>query len=750
MFCTSCSGDSLNDQAVKEASDYTTYFVVGLFPLSDNFSEYGKAMKTAARLAENDINSWLVENDREWRFKLETPDTRYFGSDAREHVQEWHEKGVDFFIGPTSSESVKSCLNYSNNKLLMISPSANSVELAEASASFYSFNAKSSDQATAIVKAAADAQIEYLIPVLCKRSFTEELQQQVIRIAERSEIDASQRNFIIDCSNADFSEDVADLEAYVNDNIDNGKEINEVGISFMATEQSIEFLASAAESETLQKLFWFGNNWLVRSDKLVHDDLVAEFASNVAFISPMLSIVDFPADSNNTHVKGHLDQELSEDAKLFAYNTYDIMWSLALSLDQGGYSVENVEKLLPSNARSWTRKNGASGHVVLDNHGNRINADYDYWAINQNLAWEKIGSFSGLNNTATWQSNFLEERVAAKQEQVKDEHRVESTAPVEFDEPFEERYADSDVFSKHLFEERGNTVGNIIYGGIAARQGLWIYYSNRNDNGYLYKMRSDGTGMTRLNEDDTFDVNILGDWVYYRNGSDDNKVYKVRIDGTGRARLTDHEARYVSVVDSWIYFRSYDRVANQYMLVKMRNDGTEMTTILHFEDYSEPTYVNVIGGFIYYSLNDIGCQFSSGDLYRVNTDGTENIKILSGRIAMTNAVGDWIYYIDLLEGPAKVRPDGSEKTAMKNIGWWLNVDEDWVFSVRNYENEQSGIISKVHRDGSGYTRVLDDQFSYGIVPFNESFNIAGDWIFFYNYGEQYRMRTDGSSLQLVE
>ena len=40
----------------------------------------------------------------------------------------------------------------------------------------------------------------------------------------------------------------------------------------------------------------------------------------------------------------------------------------------------------------------------------------------------------------------------------------------------------------------GNTVGNIVNGGIVARQGDWIYYRNDSDEKYLYKIRTDGSG----------------------------------------------------------------------------------------------------------------------------------------------------------------------------------------------------------------------------------------------------------------
>lgn len=184
--------------------------------------------------------------------------------------------------------------------------------------------------------------------------------------------------------------------------------------------------------------------------------------------------------------------------------------------------MEKVGKLLPSKTRNWTKEHGASGLVVLNEYGNRVDSDYEYWVVNQSRSWQKIGGFIGRNKTTDWQNDFLSELIKKKQEQADDEHETEALGPVEYDETFEKRYANDDTFTKHRFEERGNTVGNIIYRGIAAKRGQWIYYNNKNSNNYLYKMRTDGTGVTRLNKDKPYYINLIGGWIYYSHVTDAN------------------------------------------------------------------------------------------------------------------------------------------------------------------------------------------------------------------------------------
>ena len=67
-------------------------------------------------------------------------------------------------------------------------------------------------------------------------------------------------------------------------------------------------------------------------------------------------------------------------------------------------------------------------------------------------------------------------------------------------------------------------------------QGDWVYFSNYNDYMRLYKIRTDGTDMQKLNDEKSYDISVMGEWIYYVN-SEDRKHYKIRTDGTERQSL---------------------------------------------------------------------------------------------------------------------------------------------------------------------------------------------------------------------
>ena len=97
--------------------------------------------------------------------------------------------------------------------------------------------------------------------------------------------------------------------------------------------------------------------------------------------------------------------------------------------------------------------------------------------------------------------------------------------------------------------ERGNTVGNIVNGGNVAQKGEWLYYRNTSYKYKLYKIRTDGSDKTKLNDDDSKYINVVGDWVYYSNCNWSEEktryrynnyfytLYKIRTDGTGKQKV---------------------------------------------------------------------------------------------------------------------------------------------------------------------------------------------------------------------
>lgn len=74
---------------------------------------------------------------------------------------------------------------------------------------------------------------------------------------------------------------------------------------------------------------------------------------------------------------------------------------------------------------------------------------------------------------------------------------------------------------------------------VYAANSEWIYYSNENDAGRLYKIMKNGNGLTRLSTESAHDITELGEWIYYYNNSKTGGVFRTKTDGSVTEKLVD-------------------------------------------------------------------------------------------------------------------------------------------------------------------------------------------------------------------
>lgn len=279
-------------------------------------------------------------------------------------------------------------------------------------------------------------------------------------------------------------------------------------------------------------------------------------------------------------------------------------------------------------------------------------------------------------------------------------------------------------------QEQGNTGGNITNGGIAMQKGDWIYYTNGGDYNKLYKIKIDGTGKTKLNDDASYNINVVGYWIYFTNASDGQKLYKIKTDGTGKAKLSDDVSNSINVVGNWIY---YINGGNDNKLYKININGTGKTQL---NNYSSEV-MNVSGDWIYY----LGWDHC---IYKIKIDGTGNALLVNGWYLNLIVMGDWIYFIDGSDNNVyKIKTNGTGKIKIINDTCnTFNVAGNWIY----YGNESNDHhLYKVKTDGTARTFLDSDWPKY--------INIAGDWIYYTNHWnwekDHYRMKTDGSNKKII-
>jgi hypothetical protein len=120
----------------------------------------------------------------------------------------------------------------------------------------------------------------------------------------------------------------------------------------------------------------------------------------------------------------------------------------------------------------------------------------------------------------------------------------------------------------------GNTIGNLLNGGLMARQGSWIYFTDPQRGSRLSKMKIDGSRLTPLCDDIPSAINVWRDKIYYVNRTDGNKLYTIDIYGENRKWLGDS-----SPVSDALYFNGEILYGapdpnNRTILYAIKPDGT--------------------------------------------------------------------------------------------------------------------------------------------------------------------------------
>lgn len=274
---------------------------------------------------------------------------------------------------------------------------------------------------------------------------------------------------------------------------------------------------------------------------------------------------------------------------------------------------------------------------------------------------------------------------------------------------------------------RGTSSGNIVNGGFAAEGEVWIYFANDS----FDKVKVDGTERITISQDPSMFINVVGDWIYYFNAADQGKLYKMKTDGTNVTKLNDDILSiFINVAGSWVY---YHNGADNGSIYKIKTDGTGRMRLNY--DYS--TDINVLGNWIYYSSG-----MYDKKLYKIRTDGTGKTEVYSSAVEYINATDSFIYYRDIIDNSKiyKIKPDGSGKTMVSSdAALFINICGDWIF-YGNHSDE--GKLYKIKNDGTGRAKLSDD------VPI--TINVVGDWIYYVNDTEALlRLKTDGTRREII-
>ena len=294
-------------------------------------------------------------------------------------------------------------------------------------------------------------------------------------------------------------------------------------------------------------------------------------------------------------------------------------------------------------------------------------------------------------------------------------------------------------------EERGNTNGNLLNGGMIAYQGEWLYFSSE---GSLYKSKLDGSEIKIIYKAEENDGNIaninIDDELYFSAGNHEKGgLYRIKDDGSDVKKLVSDTGggrqEKVYVVGDWIY---YDK---KYIL-KKDGDGSDKKQIIEEKSGSTETF-SISDGYIYY----VGMNYNNEDcIYKLkmNTEA-EKQEIYKRNVYDVSVEDGWIYYIDNHTGDkygnlCRIGIDGTEGgEVIDETVVAYNINDGWIYYIlkENGKNE----LYKMKIDGTENQKfdLKDSQIDeyYGIY-------VIEDWIYYMTDGVIQRIKQDNSKQEV--
>lgn len=281
----------------------------------------------------------------------------------------------------------------------------------------------------------------------------------------------------------------------------------------------------------------------------------------------------------------------------------------------------------------------------------------------------------------------------------------------------------------------GNTSGNIYNQGNSGEDANYIFFSNYDDNGKLYKMDKNTKKRTKLCDDIPKYINVSDEKIYYSNLSDGEKIYSISSNGTERNKIGEFSAEYVRVSGDYIY---YSNVDDDNYLYKMKLNGTKNRKIL--SDYVH--LFNIVDNKIYYVKNDSIFSISKNGNFKTRVYRTNKLVDAVSINDDAQFVGNEIYFSnkgydnkDKFLCKADMSNFKIERLTDENVKD-INVYGDYIYYINEFDGES---LYTMKTDGSSRKKIKDGPIS--------EINVVGDYIFFFKdiHNEIYSMNMETRS-----
>ncbi len=253
------------------------------------------------------------------------------------------------------------------------------------------------------------------------------------------------------------------------------------------------------------------------------------------------------------------------------------------------------------------------------------------------------------------------------------------------------------IIVKEVNQEFGDTLSTQIMD-----LSEWFVFGNPDDNNKLYKIKSNGTELTKLSDSKYEGLRPLTNWIYYIDRQELNnsgRLCRVQYDGTNQQTMTSERVEGFCVTENYVFYildnNIYRIQLDGSSKMKLISDNDKIYTLMHYEDY------------IYYNTNN--------GIYKIHTNGQDHTCIIDGYYYQFALSGNKIFYHNDAILYADLEGAGERELLTDYLSDMVVEDNMLYYSKGNYLYKMaigSQATEKLYVGGTAKNYTIDKDWLY--------------------------------------
>jgi branched-chain amino acid transport system substrate-binding protein len=376
-------------------------FKIGvLASLTGSGNSLGQNTVAALQIATDQLDAEAKANQGGYRFHLFVRDTQQDPVKALAAIKDLDKRGVQIIVGPQTSAEVAMIKPFADaHNILVISQGSTASSLAIAGDNIFRFCPNDKREAAAIVALMQHDGIHAIVPLWRNDAGNNGLHDSV-KAAFENIGGTVTSGFQYQPTTTDFSAATASVASQIQSLVTAGADPNSIAIYLAAFDEAVGVFHSAAANSTLSSARWYGSDGVALSAALTGDASASAFAASAYYPNPTFGLDD-ALQNLWQPVANAIEARTGITPDAFALSAYDALFVVERALRVTG-NLKNFASFKSAFVDAANAYTGVTGSTALDSAGDRLNADFDFWAVrlrNGNYGWARIGAYT--NGTLT-------------------------------------------------------------------------------------------------------------------------------------------------------------------------------------------------------------------------------------------------------------------------------------------------------------------------------------------------------------